>query len=277
LRSLDEMATIRQHAEAAGRGAPAVVIGGGFIGVEVAASLAALGLRPIVLELAGGLWGGTLGDEVSAWAQASLAAVGVEVRFHSTVTRIEPNGVSVGDRQIASGLVVAGVGVLPRSELAAAAGIEVRDGIIVDGERMTSAPDIYAAGDVARAPLPLADGAAVRVEHWRAARESGEAAAVGMLGDEVPPSPAPWVYSEFAHQLLDVVGWAPDWDATRVIGDPDARGTDGKAHFAIAYLRRGMATQLAIVNGALPVAVARDAIPATFGSLTAIGFQSAPS
>jgi len=277
LRSLDEMATIRQHAEAAGRGATAVVIGGGFIGVEVAASLAALGLRPIVLELAGELWGGTLGDQVSAWAQASLEAVGVDVRLQSTVTRIEPNGVSVGDRQIASGLVVAGVGVLPRSELAGAAGIEVRDGIIVDGERMTSAPDIYAAGDVARAPLPLADGAAVRVEHWRAARESGEAAAVGMLGDEVPPSPAPWVYSEFAHQLLDVVGWAPDWDTTRVIGDPEARGPDGKAHFAIAYLRRGLATQLAIVNGALPVAVAREAIPATFGSLTAIGFQSAPS
>ncbi|MDP9273266.1 MAG: FAD-dependent oxidoreductase [Chloroflexota bacterium] len=260
LRSLDQMATLRGRASAAGVGAPAVVVGGGFIGVEAAASLAALGLRPTVLELAGGLWGATLGDEVSTWASASLEAAGVDVRLRAGVTRLERDGVWVDAEHLASALTLAGVGVLPRSQLAEAAGIDVGDGIIVDDRRQTSAPGVFAAGDVARAPLPLADGAAVRVEHWHAARESGEAAALGILGEPVPAAKPPWVYSEFADQLLDVVGWAPDWDDTHVIGDPDARGDDDRARFAIAYLRSGVATQLAIVNGALVIEEARALI-----------------
>jgi 3-phenylpropionate/trans-cinnamate dioxygenase ferredoxin reductase subunit len=266
LRSLEQMATLRGRARAAGVGAPAVVIGGGFIGVEVAASLAALGLRPTVLELAGGLWGATLGDEISA---------GVAVRLRAGVTRLERDGAWVDAEHLASAMTLAGVGVLPRSQLAEAAGIDVGDGIIVDDRRQTSVPDVFAAGDAARAPLPLADGAAVRVEHWHAARESGEAAALGILGEPVPAARPPWVYSEFAGQLLDVVGWAPDWDDTHLIGDADARGEDGRARFAIAYLRRGVATQLAIVNGALPVEIARTRLPATINALEAIGSGSA--
>jgi NADPH-dependent 2,4-dienoyl-CoA reductase/sulfur reductase-like enzyme len=267
------MSAIRERALAAGPAGPGGVMGGGLIGVGVAASLAALGLSPTIVELADGLWGGTLGEEISGWGRASLKAVGVSVRLQSSATRIERGDVWVGDRPLSSSIVVAGVGVEPRADLAATAGIEVRDGIVVDGQRATSARDVFAAGDVARAPLPLADGAAVRVEHWHSARESGEAAAAGMLGETVPRPPAPWVYSEFADQLLDVVGWAPDFDGVRVLGDPDARGADGKARFAVAYLRGDAVTQVAIVNGAVPVEEARAIVatrphPASLSSLS---------
>jgi hypothetical protein len=81
-----------------------------------------------------------------------------------------------------------------------------------------------------------------------------------MLGEPVPAAKPPWVYSEFAGQLLDVVGWAPDWDRTQVIGDPVAAEGDGKVRFAVVYLRGGRATQLAIVNGALAIEEARALI-----------------
>jgi NADPH-dependent 2,4-dienoyl-CoA reductase/sulfur reductase-like enzyme len=119
-----------------------------------------------------------------------------------------------------------------------------------------AAEGIFAAGDIARIPHPLAGGARIRVEHWHAAREGGEMAALGMLGETVPPPRAPWVYSEFAGQMLDVVGWAPDRDEERVIGDP---ATD---RFAVAYLRSGQVTQLAVANGFLPVDQARAFIEA---------------
>ena len=97
---------------------------------------------------------------------------------------------------------------------------------------------------------------AIRVEHWHAAREGGELAALGMLGEAVPPPRAPWVYSEFAGQMLDVVGWAPDRDEERVLGDPES------GRFAVAYVRAGRVAQLALANGFVPVEMARAFVEA---------------
>jgi len=94
------------------------------------------------------------------------------------------------------------------------------------------------------------------VEHWHAAREGGEMAALGILGEDVPLPRAPWVYSEFAGQMLDVVGWAPDRDEERVLGDP------GTNRFAVAYLRAGRVAQLAMTNGFIPVDHARSFVEA---------------
>jgi 3-phenylpropionate/trans-cinnamate dioxygenase ferredoxin reductase component len=255
LRTVDDAIRIREHAIAAGQGGSAVVIGGGFIGVEVAASLAAHRLQVTVLERSPQLWRGLLGEVVSSWAVGVLARSGVDVRFGTAATRVENHHVWLRDARIRADLIVAGVGVTPRVALAEQAGLPVKDGLLVDASQ-SAAGGIFAAGDVARAPNPAAGGAAIRVEHWHTAREAGESAALGMLGEQVPPARAPWVYTEFAAQLLEVVGWAPDRDEERVLGDPLSD------RFAVAYLRAGRVAQLAVANGFFAVEDARSFVEA---------------
>jgi NADPH-dependent 2,4-dienoyl-CoA reductase/sulfur reductase-like enzyme len=240
LRTVLDGQTIRARAETGGR---AVVIGGGFIGVEVAASLAAVGMRVTMLEMAAGLWGGALGPAVSAWAAEVLHERGVSVRLETAATRLEADAAWVGDERLPADLLVAGVGVSPRLELAGE--LAVDDGIVVDDRRQTSAAGIFAAGDVARF-------SGRRVEHWHAAREAGEAAALGMLGLDPPAARAPWVFSEFAGQQLDVVGWAPAADELVVEQD---------GHL-VAYLRDGVVAQLAVINAAVSVEAARSFVEA---------------
>lgn len=250
LRTVGDAASIRDAAMRAGPGAAAAVIGGGFIGVEVTASLASHGLRVRLFELSPRLWAGSLGATLSDWAVERLQAAGVEVRLSTPVTALEGGALLVGDERWAAELIVAGVGVRPRTELAELAGLAVDNGIVVDAERH-AAPGIFAAGDVASVPHPASDGELLRVEHWHAAREGGEAAAIGILGEPVPVPRAPWVYTEFAGQLIDVVGWAPNPEEERVIGDI------GAASFAVATLVEGRVRQMAVVNGAIPVEAAR--------------------
>ena len=242
LRTIEDSRAIRA---AAHPGTRAVVIGGGFIGVEVASSLAALGVTVTVVELTGMLWSGSLGPELSAWARDALERAGVAVLTDSGADAIEAEGVRVGDRLLEADFVIAGIGVVPRVELARAAGLEVEDGIVTDARHQTKAPGTFAAGDVARV-----DG--VRVEHWHAAREGGERAALSMLEQPLTPHRAPWVFSEIAGHQLDVVGVAPEWDETRRIGEGD--------RFAVAHLVEGRAAQVAIVNGAFPVAETRTLV-----------------
>ncbi|HYM53663.1 MAG TPA: FAD-dependent oxidoreductase, partial [Candidatus Dormibacteraeota bacterium] len=148
-------------------------------------------------------------------------------------------GIRVDADLVPADFVLAGVGVTPRVELALAAGLSVDDGVVVDAGRRTSAPAIFAAGDMARP----ADGP--RVEHWHAAREAGEAAALGMLGEAASPRRVPWVFSEFAGASLDVVGWAPAWDEIVVRGG------------VRAFVAGGRVAQLAILDGAVAVEGAR--------------------
>jgi 3-phenylpropionate/trans-cinnamate dioxygenase ferredoxin reductase component len=244
LRTLADARAIRARAIEAGAGARATVIGGGFIGVEVASGFRALGLRPTILEMGDRLWAGALGSELDAWARERLAGAGIDVRLGATVTRIGDGAAWIGDERHDHVFSVAGIGVVPRTELAEAAGLTVDDGIVTDTDHRTSHASTWAAGDVARV-------GGRRVEHWHAAREGGERAALSMLGQPVPAQRAPWVFSEVAGELLDVVGWSPSWDETIVLGDPDARG------FVVAFVADGEVRQLAVVNGAIPVEVAR--------------------
>lgn len=235
LRTIEDARAIRA---AARPGRRAVVIGGGFIGVEVASSLAALGVLVTVVELGGMLWSGSLGAELSLWARELLEASGVTIRTDSAASAIENDGVRVADRLLPADFVIAGIGVVPRVQLAQSAGLEVDNGIVTDARHQTSARGIFAAGDVARV-----DG--IRVEHWHAAREGGERAALAMLDQPVTQRRAPWVFSEVAGHQLDVVGIASEWDDSRRIGDGD--------RFAVVQLARGRVVQVAIVDGALPV------------------------
>jgi 3-phenylpropionate/trans-cinnamate dioxygenase ferredoxin reductase component len=247
LRTADDAALLRRAAIAAGPGAPVVIVGGGFIGLEVASSLAWLGLRPTVVELAPALWGGTLGVELARWATERLSGVGVDLRLGARTTRLSGGGSLVDDVRLPAAFAVVGVGVRPRTELAEAAGIRTDDGVVVDAGQRTSHPAIWAAGDVARM-----DGRA-RIEHWHAAREAGERAALSMLGQPVPPPPAPWIFSEIGGTSLDLFGATEGWEAEAWI--------DG-GRSVLAYLRANRVVGLAGIEGAIAPDLGRRLVEA---------------
>lgn len=240
LRTLDDARRIR---DAVRPGMDVAIVGGGFIGIELASSLAARGAQVTIAEQSPRLWGGALGIGLSDWAVGLLEGAGVRVLTGRAVERIEPGGVLPGGESIPAELVIAGVGVVPRVELAMGAGLEVDDGIVTDAEQRTSHPGIWAAGDVARSGER-------RVEHWHAAREAGERAALSMLAQPVPPVPVPWVFSEVAGVGLDVIGDALSWDEERVVADGSV----------VAYLAGKRLLQVAVIGSVVAAERARELV-----------------
>lgn len=245
LRTVDDALALRA---AVGSRSRVVIVGGGFIGVEVAASLAAIGAHVTVVELGDRLWGGSLGPALSAWAADALIRMGVALRMGSAITAISEAHVSIGDEQVGSDVVLVSVGVQPREELARDAGLACDNGIMTDAAHRTADARIFAAGDVASV-------AGLRVEHWHAAREGGERAAAAMLGRELDARRAPWIFSDFGERHLDVVGDASAAERSEVIGDLD-RGPGLVAWFDGA----GRALQLAVADGAIDVEQARGLV-----------------
>lgn len=248
LRTVADAERIRGAARRAPSGEPVLIVGGGLIGVEIASGLAALGLRPTIVELAGALWGGSMGELLSHWAAERLADAGATVLLGSTVTALDEGGAWLEGRRVAAALVVAGVGVRPRDELAEVAGISVDRGISVGPDQRTSHAAVWAAGDATRL-----DGRAT--EHWHAARESGERAALSMLGLPVPAAPAPWIFTEIAGVGVDIFGE----------GELVAREewiVDGRV---IARTRDDRVEQLVVIASALPAEQARGLIEAGSG------------
>ena len=240
LRTAADARRMRAAAVAAPPGSPVVVIGGGFIGLEVASALATHGLRPTVVEMATSLWGGTLGIELAAWASDRLTEIGVELRLGTAVSRLADGAAWLDEDRLPATFAVAGIGVVPREDLAETAGIAVADGILVGADQRTSHPAVWAAGDVARV-----DGR--RVEHWHAAREAGERAGLSMLGLPLPPcrprgsSPRSrgrwWTWS------------VPSTAGTRSAGSMPDR--------LIGYLGSGRLVGLASIDNALAVEIGR--------------------
>jgi 3-phenylpropionate/trans-cinnamate dioxygenase ferredoxin reductase subunit len=187
------------------------VIGGGFIGLELASSAAALGCAVTVIELGPRLMGRAVPARIAATMARRHIAAGIDVRCGTGVTGLAgvDSGVAIaladGER-IEADVVVAGVGAVPEISLAAAAGIETGDGIVVDSRFATSAPDVFAAGDCCCYPHPLYNGKPLRLESWRAAREHGAAAARAMLGATDPYAGVPWFWSDQHDLSLQVAG-----------------------------------------------------------------------
>ena len=125
--------------------------------------------------------------------------------------------------------MVAGIGVNPRIELAEHAGLKVEHGVIVDEFLETSAPGIFAAGDIARFPYALAGGGHVRIEHWVHAERQGQVAALNMLGRRERFAQAPFFWSQHYDVPINYVGHAEGWDSTEVIGD--LKGKDGLVRY----------------------------------------------
>ncbi|MCA0244893.1 MAG: FAD-dependent oxidoreductase [Proteobacteria bacterium] len=194
------------------QGLPLVVIGGGFIGLEVAATARKLGVAVTVLEMAPRLLGRVLVPQLSDWYAELHRGHGVEVQLGVGVQAIEQQGGlavavlgSAGQRWPA-GLVVAGIGVQANDELARAAGLDCERGIVVDDCARTADPDIVAAGDCTA--RRLADGTLLRLESVNNATEQGKSAAAALLGQPRPFGGTPWFWSDQHGRKLQMAGLA---------------------------------------------------------------------
>lgn len=198
----------------------AVLVGAGFIGLEVAAALRQRGLAVTVVAPQPRPLERVLGPELAGVVRQVHEAQGVQFRLGEEVAAVAPDRVRLkSGAEIVADLVLLGTGVRPRTALAEAAGIAVENGILVDAMLETSIPGIFAAGDVARWPDPHSGGR-IRVEHWVVAERMGQAAALAMLGRGAPFDAVPFFWSRHYHDLnIDYLGHAERWDGIAIEGD----------------------------------------------------------
>jgi NADPH-dependent 2,4-dienoyl-CoA reductase/sulfur reductase-like enzyme/nitrite reductase/ring-hydroxylating ferredoxin subunit len=217
LRSLADSRAIAAAATGKGRVA---IIGASFIGLEVAAALRARGVAVTVIGPETVPLARVLGDEVGAFIRGVHEAKGVAFELGRKPAKITPDRVILDDgREVAAEVVVMGVGVRPRTDLAGAAGLKLDRGVVVDAE-MRAAPNVWAAGDIARFPY---DGELVRVEHWQVAVRQGQAAARSMLGRGGKTADVPFFWSQHHDVTIGYVGHAERFDRAEVVGKLDAR------------------------------------------------------
>ena len=221
LRAMADADALAARLKAGGR---LVVVGGGWIGAEVAASARQLGLDVTIVEQAALPLERVLGPEVGRFFADLHAGHGVRLVANATVEGFE-GGESVERVRLAGGdsvdadLVVVGVGVVPRVRLAEQAGIATGNGIIVSAGLETSVPGVFAAGDVANAEHPFYDGR-LRVEHWANALHQPGTAARSMLGKAASYDRLPYFFSDQYDLGMEYTGYAERWDRIVFRGDP---------------------------------------------------------
>lgn len=227
-------------------GAPVLVIGGGFIGLEVAATARKKGLAVTVLEAAPRLLGRVLPPVLSDWYAALHRRQGVEVVLDARLAEIETAGnravgvTLAGGRHLPCGLVVLGVGVTANDALARAAGLPCDNGIIVDACARTTDPLIVAAGDCTA--RRLADGRLLRLESVQNATEQAKSAAAALLGQERPFTATPWFWSDQYDKKLQMAGLSGGADAWVVRGDVDG------ASFSVYHYLAGRLVAVDSIN-----------------------------
>ncbi|MFW6039769.1 MAG: FAD-dependent oxidoreductase [Gemmatimonadota bacterium] len=238
LRTFDDAETIIASAEDADS---AVVIGASFIGLEVAASLRERGLGADVLAPEEVPLAGVLGERLGRYVRTLHEERGVRFRLGTNVSSVEAGAVLTDEgERLEADLVVAGIGVEPRTGLAEAAGLAVDDGIVVNDRLETDAEGVYAAGDVARFP-DHRDGRPIRIEHWVLAQRMGQHAARNILGADAPFADAPFFWSRHYDAVIAYVGHAEGWDAIEIDGEPEENDC------AVRFLENGDTRALATI------------------------------
>lgn len=248
LRAFGNSDAIRNDAKAAEH---VVLIGGSYIGAEVAASLTAKGTKCTIVTMEETALSRTFGEEAGRWFHQLLESNGVTIHGGEELEAYEGDGrvkgvVTKSGLAVECDAVVVGAGVRPDAMLAERAGLEVDDGIVCDSKLQTSAGGIYAAGDCCSYDSVI-HGRRIRVEHWDVAMQQGMHAARNMLGADADYEVVPYFFSDLADWAsLEYVGPARDWDEEIWRGDRD------KGEFSVWYLKDGR------VAGALSVERSED-------------------
>ena len=221
------------------------VVGGGYIGLEVASTAKTLGLDVCVIEAADRLLGRVTAPEMSAYYARAHRARGVDVRLSAGVVAFEGEGavagVNCGAETVPADVVVVGIGILPETGLAESAGLRCSDGIVVDERCRTSAPHVYAVGDCTRHPNSLL-GRDLRLESVHNAMEQAKTAAANIAGTVTTYAQVPWFWSDQFDLKLQMAGMSQGYD-TLV-----QRGSMDEDDFAMFYLADGALIAVDAVN-----------------------------
>jgi 3-phenylpropionate/trans-cinnamate dioxygenase ferredoxin reductase subunit len=224
LRTLADSDRLRSAITSANR---VVVIGAGWIGCEVAASARQLGAEVAIVEVGGLPLEQVLGPELGRFYRDVHAEHGVELHFGVGIDSFRGAGtveeVRLADgASVAGDVIVVGVGVTPRIELAEAAGLVLDNGIVTDEHLTTNTPGVFAAGDVASAWHPIFRRH-IRLEHWSSALNQGPVAAKNMIGLPTSYERIPYFFSDQYDIGMEYAGFATDWDEVVFRGDPASR------------------------------------------------------
>ncbi|BEU98912.1 NAD(P)/FAD-dependent oxidoreductase [Novosphingobium olei] len=226
----------------------AVVIGGGYIGLEAAAVLTKFGVHVTLLEALPRVLARVAGEALSTFYQDEHRAHGVDLRTEVAVDCIEGDGAKVTGVKLADGsvlpaeIVIVGIGIIPSVGPLLSAGAAGGNGVDVDEYCRTSLPDVYAIGDCAAHANDFADGAVIRLESVQNANDQGTTAAKAICGNPVPYKATPWFWSNQYDLRLQTVGLSTGHDATVLRGDPATRS------FSVIYLKGGKVIALDCVN-----------------------------
>ena len=243
LRTIADVDAIRAGILSGGR---IVIVGAGYIGLEVAAVCRQRGLDVTVLEMADRVMSRVVSPDVSAFYEAQHARQGVRLLLSTGLDSFVGNGrvtgVRTGDGDtIPADLVVVGVGIVPNTELAESAGLAVDNGIVVDDRCRTADPAIYAIGDCT-SHFSSIYGRRVRLESVHNAVEQAKTAASNVCGTEAHYSDVPWFWSDQYDLKLQIAGLSQGYDRTVLRGDPAG------ARFSCAYLRDGVLIAVDAIN-----------------------------
>ncbi|MCB1646924.1 MAG: FAD-dependent oxidoreductase [Pseudomonadales bacterium] len=222
-----------------------VIVGGGYIGLEVASVMVSSGLDVTVLEMEDRILQRVTTPEMSAYYHQLHTSRGLKILTNTTVSGFSGEGkveqVLCNDAAIEADLVLIGIGIIPNIEIAEAAGIECANGIVVDDHCRTSVADIYAIGDCTNHPNPILDRR-LRLESVPNALEQARVAVANMLGKDKVYAAVPWFWSDQYELKLQMVGFSSDGD-TQVL-----RGDMATNNFAVFYLKDGAVVAVDAVN-----------------------------
>jgi len=234
LRTIQDVDLIREQMKS---GSSLVIVGAGYIGLEVAAVTAELGLDVTVVEMLDRVMSRVVSEQVSEFYQNEHADHGVKLRLSTGIKGFSGDStvhaVDLADgTQIAADLVIIGIGVVPNTELAGDAGLDVSNGIVVNDRCQTSDPDVYAVGDCTYHPNDVI-GRQVRLESVHNALEQAKTAAANICGEDLHYAQVPWFWSDQYDLKLQIAGLSQDYDQTIIRGSPEDRS------FACLYLHEG--------------------------------------